>query len=101
MPSGNIFPGSLARRVRHLERAVKPDQRDEWRARLERVFADAEYDQERAAIIEALLSDQPCYTGTTIGPDGQPYAAFHASWYQRDRMAPVVIRLYPDLWLAI
>ena|SRR5690242_8159587 len=61
MPSGGtLFPGSLARRVRHLERSIQPDLHAQRRAYLAQFFASSEYDGHREALLEALCSDAPC-----------------------------------------
>lgn len=94
MPSP-IWNTSLARRVRHLERTIQPDQKSQWRAYLERTFADPEYDEHRAALIEALLTDSPQYTFKSAD------YGYVVSWWRRERLAPVVIRLLPALYDAI
>lgn len=62
---------ALARRVARLEAAIPTDQRPRWRAYLARVFAAAEYDGQRDALIEALIAEgapcpqAECYIGDT------------------------------------
>lgn len=96
MPSsGPFWQTSLSKRVRHLERAIKPDQKAQQRAYLERCFAGPEYDDHRAALIEALLSDFPQYDFI----EGE--TAYLVSWWQRERLQPFVIRTYSALFAAI
>lgn len=105
MPSGGspFWGVSLAKRVRRLERVIQPNLADQQRAYLEQWLNSTtpEYAEHRAALIEALLSDYPRYTFTATPPGSDAPMTYMVSWYQRERLAPVVIRLYSWIFDAL
>lgn len=97
MPSSSGNNSLLARRVRKLERAIQPDKRIHWRAYLAECFAAPEYDEHRAAILEALCREDdgeacPCYSFTSAA------AGYHYFIQWPDHKGPpLVLMVAADL----
>lgn len=105
MPSsGSSRLDTLARRVKRLEALIPLDSmRQQWRRMLAAVFADAEYDAIRQALIDDLVESREAipsaFAISSASAGGDRLAV--AVWWPDKRRAPLITRIAGDLADAI
>lgn len=94
---------TLAARLAKLEARPRA-QREHWREMLAGCFTAPQYAEHRAAIIEALCSENPAYSFVGPWPERPgEQAYYHVSWWQRADMASQpgrpLVRAYPAVFV--